>query len=143
MEVREMATATIAAPTILLFPEVPTDQITQEELTELVGAQKTLEKLARLVQDAEASLLARLRNGVAIQNGQYLPEVKRNARRSPSWKNIVKRLAGRLGLDGDAYRSNVIAHTKPSESFSLGIHVQSSGARAAVLRGPLVTWASP
>ena len=117
-----MATANLAQPAILHFPQVSSDQITQDELAEFIGAKKTLEKLARHVQDAEASLLARLREGAAVQTGQYLPEVKRTARRSPSWKTIVKRLAGRLGLGGDAYCSRVIAHTRPSESFSLEIH---------------------
>jgi len=117
-----MATATIATPsTVLQFPRVPTTQISQNELAEFVGAQKTLEKLQKHVDALEASLLARLRAGEVAEEGVYAAEVKRSTRRSPAWKDIVKRLAGRLVLDGDAYCSNVITHTKSSESFSLEV----------------------
>lgn len=117
-----MATATLSPKPILHFPQVPADQISQEELAEFIGAQKTLEKLTRLVQDSETSLLARLRNGAAIQTGKYLLEAKRTTHRSPDWKDVATRLAVRLGLDGDAFCSRVIARTQPNESFSLEIH---------------------
>lgn len=55
-----MATVTISPKPILHLPQVSTDQISQEEIAEFIGAQKTLEKLAQVVQNAEASLLARL-----------------------------------------------------------------------------------
>lgn len=118
-----MATQTLAVPAVVLqFPEVPADQISQSELAEFVGAQKTLEKLQRHVDSLEAALLSRLRAGATVEAGECSAEIKRATRRSPSWKEIVKRLAGRLGMDGDAYCSNVIAHTKPTESFSLEVN---------------------
>lgn len=117
-----MATQTIPVPSaVLQFPHVPADQISQEELTEFLRAQRTLEKLTKHVDGLEETLLARVRAGAEIEPGRLCIEAKRSTRRSPAWKEIVKRLAGRLGLDGDAYCSNVIAHTKPSESFSLQI----------------------
>jgi hypothetical protein len=117
-----MATATLPAPSaVLQFPQITVDQISQGELSEFIGAQKTLAKLQKHIDTLETSLLARLRNGVVIEEGQHTADVKRSTRRSPAWKEIVKRLAGRLGMDGDGYCSNVIAHTKPSESFSLEV----------------------
>jgi hypothetical protein len=118
-----MATATIAAQSVVLqFPHVPSDQISQAELAEFFGAQKTLAALEKHVDILESTLLARLRSGATVEAGEHTAEVKRSARRSPSWKEVVKRLAGRLGMDGDAYCSNVLAHTKPSESFSLEVN---------------------
>src|SRR6185437_7862415 len=118
-----MATSTIAVESaVLQFPkQTPTDCISQQELSGLLSARTTLAKLQEHVDTLETSLLARLRAGSAVDEGDLSAEVKRSTRRSPAWKEIVKRLAGRLGLDGDAYCSNVIAHTKPSESFSLEI----------------------
>lgn len=118
-----MATATIAIPAaILQFPSAPSDQISQVELSDFLAAQKQLEIIQRHVDSLESSLLARLRAGATVETGEIAAQAKRSTRRSPSWKDVVKRLAGRLGMDGDAYCSNVIAHTKPSESFSLEIN---------------------
>jgi hypothetical protein len=116
------ATQTISVPSaVLQFPQVPADQISQQELSEFIGARRTLEKLQKHVDRLEEGILARVRAGVEIEPVRLCVEAKRSTRRSPSWKEIVKRLAGRLGMDGDAYCSNVISHTKRSESFSLGI----------------------
>ncbi len=116
-----MATSTIAVESaVLQFPKaIPADRISQQELFDFVSAHKIVAKLQARIGSLEASLLARLRAGSAIDEGELSAEVKRSIRRSPGWKEVVKRLAGRLGLDGDAYCSNVIPHTKPSESFSL------------------------
>ena len=117
-----MASLTIAAPATLHFPQVPTDQISQEELSEFVAAQKTLDKLQVHVDELRSSLLARLRSGAAVEDGEHSAEVARSVRRSPSWKNVTRRLAKRLGIDPDAFCSRVIARTKPSESFSIQIN---------------------
>ena len=114
-----VATQTIPVPSAVLQFRIA--RISQQELSEFFGAQQTLEKLKKQVDGLEEGLLARVRAGVEIEPGHFCVEVKRSTRRSPAWKEIVKRLAGRLGMDGDAYCSNVIAHTKPSESFSLQI----------------------
>jgi hypothetical protein len=117
-----MATQTLAVPAaVIQFPHVPSDQISQAELIEFFGAQKTLAALQKHVDILESTLLARLRSGATVEAGEHTAEVKRSTRRSPSWKEIVKRLADRLGYDPDAYTSNVILHTKPSESFSLEV----------------------
>jgi hypothetical protein len=118
----EMATLNISAPAVLHFSEVHTDQISQEELSEFAAAQKTLDKLKQHVDTLQTSLLARLRSGAAVEEGEHTAEVARSVRRSPSWKNVTKRLAKRLGLDGDVFCSRVIARTKPSESFSIQIN---------------------
>lgn len=118
-----MATATISVPAaVLQFPSASPDQISQVELAEFIGAQKTLDALRRHVDTLESNLLSRLCGGASVEAGEHAAEAKRSTRRSPCWKEIVKRLAGRLGMDGDAYCSNVIAHTKPTETFSLEVN---------------------
>jgi hypothetical protein len=120
-----MASLNIASPAVLHFPQVPADQasqISQEELAEFFAARKTLDKLQQHVDGLEASLLSRMRSGAAVEDGERAAEVARSVRRSPSWKGVAKRLAKRLGWDGDAYCSRVILRTKPSESFSLQVN---------------------
>lgn len=118
-----MATATISAPSaVLQFPHVPADHISQTELAEFVGAQKTLEKLEAHVGQLEASLLARFRAGAAVEDGERTAEVKENFRRSVAWKDVVVRLAERLKMDGEAYCARVLAATKPTKTVSLVVH---------------------
>ena len=117
-----MATLSVAAPATLHFPQVSTDQISQEELSEFVAAQKTLDKLSEHVDGLRSSLLVRLRAGASVEEGEHGAGVARSIRRTPSWKNVTRRLAKRLGLDADVFCSRVIARTRPSESFSLQVN---------------------
>jgi hypothetical protein len=117
-----VATLTISAPATLHFPQISTDHVSQDELAQFLAARKTLDKLQQHVDGLEASLLSRLRSGAAVEDGEHVAEVARSIRRSPSWKNVTKRLAKRLGIDPDSFCSRVIARTKPSESFSLQIN---------------------
>lgn len=117
-----MATQTVSHA-VLAFPQqAPADQISQSELSEFLAARKTLAKLTKHVADLESAMLARLQAGARVEDGPHTASAKRSTRRYPAWKEIVKRLAGRLDMDGDAYCSNVIAHTKPTESFSIDIN---------------------
>ncbi|MGH9682299.1 MAG: hypothetical protein ACRD4S_01635 [Candidatus Acidiferrales bacterium] len=106
---------------VVPFPQpIPAvEKITQAELSHFVIVRNTLELLRDETEAIERDLLARLDSGAAVQSGIHIAEVKENIRRSPSWKEIVKRLAQRLDLDPDAYCSNVIAHTKPTRTVSL------------------------
>ena len=117
-----MAATQIVSHVVPFQQSVPaTESITQFEIGALLSLHARLAQLKSQVESAEESIICRLRAGAAVEPGQHAAEVGRNLRRSPSWKNIARRLAKRLGLDPDQYCSNVIAHTKPSESFSLEI----------------------
>ena len=116
-----MATATKSIPFVVPAQHLPAEPITQFELGALLSLNARLAQLKSQVESAEESIIARLRAGAAVEPGPRTAEVKRNLRRTPSWKNIARRLAKRLGLDPDQYYGNVIAHTKPSENFSLEI----------------------
>jgi hypothetical protein len=69
---------------------------------------------------AEEELLkTRLEAGAVIEPGDHSAVLHENLRRNVSWKDVVCRLAERLGYDPDAYTSNVLTHTKPTRSISL------------------------
>jgi hypothetical protein len=106
---------------VVPFPQIHEAEISQQDLVDFIEAQNTLTKLKKHVDGLEASVLARLQAGAVVEDGVHCAEVKKNSRRSPAWKDIVRRLSQRLGLDPDAYVSNVISHTKPSISYSLEI----------------------
>ena len=106
---------------VVPFPQIHEAEISQQDLVDFIEAQNTLAKLKKHVDGLEASILARLQAGVSVEDGVHCAEVKKNSRRSPAWKEYVRRLSQRLGLDPDAYVSNVISHTKPSISYSLEV----------------------
>lgn len=112
--------STQTVPHVIAFPQTsPVEKITQLELDMLLNLRLRASQLETQIESAEKSIIDRLRGGTIVEDGNHVAEVKRTARRSPAWKQITRRLAKRLGLDPDQYCSNVIAHTKPSESFSL------------------------
>lgn len=116
-----MASLQIISHSVPRFKVVPSVEISQHEIAELIEAQNTLGKLQLRVNSLEDSILARLQAGAVVEGGLHCAEVKKNSRRSPAWKDITQRLAQRLGFDPDAYVSNVISHTKPSISYSLEV----------------------
>jgi hypothetical protein len=67
----------------------------------------------------EESLKTRLESGAEVEAGDHSATLRENLRRNVSWKDVVCRLAERLGYDPDAYTSSVLTHTKPTRSISL------------------------
>lgn len=115
------ATQTVsAAPTVLQFSTK--EEITQAELRELIEFKNLQVQLEERISGIEASMKVRLESGATVECGTHIASLKESFRRNVSWKLIVVRLASRLGLDGEAYASNVLAHTKPTRAVSVEVH---------------------
>lgn len=119
------ATQTIpAASAPLQFPKArhATGTVTQAELVELIEFQNLRTQLEEKIAGIEASMKARLESGIAVESGVHVASLKESFRRNVGWKDVVIRLAARLGLDGDAYCSNVLAHTRPTRTVTVDVH---------------------
>lgn len=119
------ATQTVSAPSaVLQFPKaIPVvEAITQAELRELIEFQNLRIQLEARISAIEAGIKTRLESGAAVESGTHIASLKESFRRNVSWKLIVIRLASRLGLDGEAYASNVLVHTKPTRTVTVEVH---------------------
>jgi hypothetical protein len=119
-----MATATIAAPAVISFPAVKIPQtVTQTELELVRALRGRAAQLEAQIDSAEASILARLRTGASVEEGQHSASIKESSRRSVSWREVAERLALRAfgQKKGEMYCPRVLASTKPSKSYSLEI----------------------
>lgn len=96
--------------------------ITQHEITDLIELRNVQAEIEKCVNAKESDLLTRLLAGAPVQPGVHVADAKKNYRRSPAWKDVARELAEMHGLDADAFCSQVIAGTKPSESFSLEVN---------------------
>jgi len=116
--------ATQFVPHVVPFPQtVPAvETISQTELQLLLSLRGRLKQLQAQVDAEESSLKLRLESGAEIEAGDHVASLKETSRRSVAWKDVVCRLAQRLGYDPDAYTSSVLTHTKPTRSVSLEIH---------------------
>ena len=117
-----MATRTL--PHVVPFPQtVPAvETINQTELQLLLSLRGRLKQLQEEIATEEESLKTRLEAGAIIEPGDHVAELKENLRRNVSWKDVVCRLAQRLGYDPDAYTSSVLTHTKPTRTISLVVN---------------------
>jgi len=116
-----MATQTL--PQVVSFPQsTPAVEISQQELVDLIEARNTFAKLKKHVETLEESVQARLETGAKVESGVHVAELKESMRRSVAWKDVVMRLAEKLGLDPEGYCSNVLAHTKPTRTISLVVN---------------------
>ena len=119
------ATQTIpAASAPLQFPKAqPAVQtVTQAELVELIEHENLLSQLKEKVSELESGIKSRLEGGAAVQPGVHIASLKENLRRNVAWKDVVLRLAEKLGYEPEAYVSNVLVHTKPTRTISLEVH---------------------
>jgi hypothetical protein len=114
-----MATQTL--PHVVPFPQsVPAvELISQNELALLLSLRGRLKQIQEQVAAEEESLKTRLEAGAVVEAGDHSATLRENLRRNVSWKDVVCRLAERLGYDPDAYTSSVLTHTKPTRSISL------------------------
>jgi hypothetical protein len=116
-----MATQTIAAPsTCIPFPAVQI-QITQNKIELLLSLRNRARQLASQIEEAEASMLDRLRAGASVESGEHTAEIKESSRRSVAWREVAERLAVRAfgRKRGELYCPKVLAATKPTTSHSL------------------------
>jgi len=97
------------------------EAVSQAELVELIEHQNLLVQLKDKLSELEFGIKSRLEAGAAVQPGVHVATLEEHLRRSPSWKDVVKRLAERLDMDGDAYCSNVLVHTKPTRTVTLEV----------------------
>jgi len=110
-------------PHVVPFPQsVPSQQISQTELALLLSLRGRLSQLETQVADAEESLKARLQAGATVEAGDHSAELKDHSRRNVSWKDVARRLADRLKLDGEMYCARVLAATRPTKTVSLELH---------------------
>jgi hypothetical protein len=119
-----MATQTIAVPRVISFPAVQIPQtVTQSELELLLSLRNRAAQLESQIDSAEASILARLRTGASVEDGQHSASAKESSRRSVSWREVAERLAVRAfgQRKGELYCPRVLASTKPSKCYSLEI----------------------
>ena len=117
-----MATQTV--PHVLPFPQsVPAiEHINQVKLELLLSLRGRLKQLQEQVATEEESLKTRLEAGAVIEPGNHCASLKENSRRSVPWKEVVCKLAVRLGYDPDAYTSRVLSATKPTRTVSLEVY---------------------
>jgi hypothetical protein len=105
---------------VVPFPQsVPANQISQIELALLLSLRGRLTQLEKQIETAEESLKERLQTGATVEPGDHTAELKENSRRNVSWKDVAKRLADRLKLDGEMYCARVLAATRPTKTVSL------------------------
>jgi len=113
------ATATLHQ--VVPFHNKPTEAITQAELALLLSLRGRLQQLREQVEAEEESVKIRLEAGAGVEPGDHTARLEEQFRRNVAWKNVVIRLADRLGLDGEAYCANVLGNTKPTRSVSLEV----------------------
>ena len=96
-----------------------TEPITQLELAALFSLRGRLLQLQQQVEAEEQSVKARLEAGAQVESGDHTARLDEHWRKSVAWKEVVIRLADRLGLDGEAYCGNVLGNTKPTRTVFL------------------------
>ncbi len=102
------------------IPAVET--ILQSQLVEFIEAQNVLARLRERVDEMEESIRTRLEAGADVQPGVHVASLKEGSRRNVAWKDVVIRLAEKLGYDSAAYCANVLVHTKPIRTVSLAVN---------------------
>ncbi|MGH9734388.1 MAG: hypothetical protein ACRD8A_07355 [Candidatus Acidiferrales bacterium] len=117
-----MASFKIAALPSIPQADPAAKTITQQELIDLIELRNVQNEIEKCVSAKESDVLTRLLAGASVQPGVHIADAKKNSRRSPAWKDVARELATLHGLDADAFVSQVIAATKPSESFSLEVN---------------------
>ncbi len=99
----------------LAFPQ----RITQAELDSLLNLRGRFQQLEEQLAATEAELKARLETGAAVESGDHLARLDEHFRASVAWKDKAIDLADRLGLNGQAWAQNVLAHTAKTRTVSL------------------------
>ncbi len=96
-----------------------TEPITQLELAALLSLRGRLHQLQDQVEQAEQSVKTRLEAGVPVESGDHVAQLETHLRASIAWKEKAIDLAGRLGLNGQAWAQNVLKHTAKTRTVSL------------------------
>lgn len=113
------ATRVVPFPQPAQAPVATPERVSQAELALLLSLRNRKAALEEQVKEAEHTITARLEAGAPVEPGQHIAKVEEHWRRNVSWKEVVVRLADRLGLNGEAYTANVLGNTKPTRTVSL------------------------
>ena len=117
-----MATLTVSHPAVLQFQQPSKEPITQLRLKLVLSLRNRAKQIEAELEKEESALRAMIEAGASVEAGEHTVALQINTRRNVAWKAITMRLAKRLGLDPDAYCSNVLVHTKATKSVSLEIN---------------------
>jgi hypothetical protein len=119
-----MATQIVSAgASVVPFPQIAIDQITQAELVIVVTLRSRMRALEVQVEAAETDIRARMDAGCEVETGERSVELKANSRRSVAWREVAERLAIKAfgKKRGELYCPRVLAATAPSITYSLKI----------------------
>ena len=109
-------------PFVPLTQAIPAvEAVTQTELRLLLSLRGRLCQLQEQLETEEQGIQARLEAGAPIEPRNHTARLEERFRRNVAWKEVVARLADRLGLDGEAYCANVLGNTKPTRTVSLSV----------------------
>jgi hypothetical protein len=111
------------SPVVQVPQSVPTTEISQAELIDLIEARNVLAQLKEKVAGLESGIKARLEYGASVQTGVHVAELKENLRRNVAWREVAERLGDRLYGDGkgEPYCDKVLSSTKPTCTVSLTV----------------------
>ena len=114
-----MATQIVSSVRTVSFPSQKA-QISQAELTGIIGLRNTITALKANLENAEAEVKAGLESGAEVESGVHVASLKETLRRNVAWREICERLAARLyNGKGAAYCENVLQNTHPNRAVTL------------------------
>src|ERR1700693_1223224 len=115
-----MATPNVTRDVVIPFvsqsASIIPNPITQFELAAILSLRNRAGQLVEQVEEAEASVRARLDIGATVEGGEHCAPPRESLRRNVSWRDVAERLGDRLYGEarGQAYCENVLKNTRPS-----------------------------
>ena len=118
-----MATQIIPQPTPKVVPirSTPTIQIPQAQLATILQLRREARRIQEQLAKVEAEVKTALNVGAEVEPGNHIARLDEHFRASVPWKEKAIDLAVRLGLNGQAWATNVLSHTKPTRTVSLHV----------------------
>jgi hypothetical protein len=104
-----------SVPQLVKQTAVQQENISQFELAAICTLRDRAQQIQQQIEEAEASIRARLEAGTEVERGAFHAYLKTVERRSVSWKGVVER---ELGED---YAVRVLAATRPDKFSTLVI----------------------
>ena len=111
-------------PTSQQVQPIPKPQeVTQGDLSYILGTCQELERLKPLLAEAEQTVRSRLESGAEVERGTHIASLTEHWRKSTGWREVAERLGNRLYGDGrgHGYCENVLSSTKPTLTVSLHV----------------------
>lgn len=117
-----MAASIVPSPQqVQTIPLKEEAQITQVQLTRVIGLRNSIALLKARLEGAEEEVRAALESGANVEPGVHVASLQESFRRSVCWRAVAEKLAIRLFGNGRGavYCENVLQHTAPSRSVNL------------------------